>query len=155
VDTTPPVVTLNGSNPMTNWLGTMFIDPGATAFDLCAGVLPVTTNGLVNTTVPGIYVVQYIATDPANNSATNTRTVYVVAPVPPAISGGTMLNGGSFQLTFSGPEDQPYKVMTTTNLTQSGSWTVISTGVFGAVPAVFTDTNAPSYPARFYRVVSP
>jgi autotransporter-associated beta strand protein len=155
VDSTAPVVNLNGSSPMTNWLGTVFIDPGATAFDLCAGVLPVTTNGVVNTAVPGTYFVQYIATDPANNSATNTRTVYVVTPVPPVISGGTMLDGGNFQLTFSGPEGQPYKVMTTTDLTQPGSWTVISTGVFGAVPAVFTDTNAPSHPARFYRVVSP
>jgi hypothetical protein len=140
---------------MTNWLGTVFIDPGATAFDLCAGVLPVTTNGVVNTAVPGTYVIQYIATDPANNSATNTRTVYVVAPVPPVISGRPVLTGGNFQLTFSAPEGQPYQVMTTTNLTQPGSWTVISTGVFGAVPAVFTDTNAPRPPARFYRVVSP
>jgi len=155
VDTTAPVVTLNGASPLTNWLGTVFIDPGATAFDLCAGVLPVTTNGVVNTAVPGTYFVQYIATDPANNSATNTRTVYVVTPVPPVISGGTMLNGGNFQLAFSGPEGQPYKVMTTTDLTQPGSWTVISTGVFGAVLAVFTDTNAPSQPDRFYRVVSP
>jgi len=155
LDETPPVITLNGFSPMTNWVGTVFIDPGATAFDFCAGVLPVTTNGVVDSAVPGTYFVEYIATDPANNSATNTRTVYVVAPVPPVISGGTMLNGGNFQLTFSGPEGQPYKVMTTTDLTQPGSWTVISTGVFGAVPVVFTDTNAPSQPVRFYRVVSP
>jgi hypothetical protein len=155
VDTTPPVITLNGANPMTNWLGTVFIDSGATAFDECAGVLPVTTNGAVNTAVPGTYVVQYIATDPANNSATNSRTVYVMAPAPPAISGGTMLVGGIFQLNFSGPEGQPYKVMATTLLTQPGSWTVISMGVFGAVPAVFTDTNTPTQPTRFYRLVSP
>jgi hypothetical protein len=118
-------------------------------------VLPVTTNGAVNTAVPGTYVVQYIATDPANNSATNSRTVYVMAPAPPAISGGTMLIGGNFRLTFTGPEGQPYEVMTTMDLAQPGSWTVISTGVFGAVPAVFTDTNAPSQPGRFYRLVSP
>ena len=155
VDTTPPVITLNGANPMTNWLGTVFIDSGATAFDECAGVLPVTTNGAVNSAVAGTYVVQYIATDPANNSATNSRTVYVMAPAPPAISGGTMLIGGIFQLNFSGPEGQPYKVMATTLLTQPGSWIVISTGVFGAVPAVFTDTNTPTQPARFYRLVSP
>ena len=155
VDTTPPVVTLNGSSPMTNWLGTVFIDPGATAYDLCAGALPVTTSGVVNAAVPGTYYVQYIATDPANNSATNTRTVYVVAPVPPAMAGGKMMTGGNFQLTFSGPGGQPYKVMTTTNLTQPGSWTVASTGVFGTGSVVFTDTNAHGHPASFYRVVSP
>jgi hypothetical protein len=155
VDTTAPVVTLNGSSPMTNWLGAVFIDPGATAFDLCAGVLSVTTNGVVNTAVPGTYYVQYIATDPANNSATNTRTVHVVAPVPPVIAGGKMLNGGNFQLTFSGPQGQPYEVMTSTNLAQPGSWTVISTGVFGAGSAIFMDTNAPGLPINFYSVVSP
>jgi hypothetical protein len=155
LDETPPVITLNGFSPMTNWVGDVFIDPGATAYDFCAGVLPVMTNGVVNSAVPGTYLVEYIATDPANNSATNTRTVYVVAPVPPLISGGMMLNGGNFQLTFSGPEGQPYKVMTTTDLTQPGSWTLISTGMFGAVPAVFTDTNASGQPVRFYRVVSP
>jgi len=58
-------------------------------------------------------------------------------------------------LTISGPAGQPYEVMTTTNLAQPGSWTVISTGVFGAVPAVFTDTNVHSQPVRFYRGVSP
>jgi Flp pilus assembly protein TadG len=133
----------------------VFIDPGATASDLCAGVLPVTTNGEVNTSVPGTYVVQYIATDPANNSTTNTRTVYVVTPVPPVISSEVMLSGNNFQLTFSGPEGQPYRVLATTDLTQPDSWSVIGTGVFGTDPAVFTDTNVLSQPARFYRVASP
>ena len=154
-DTTPPVVNLNGDNPLTNWLGTVFIDPGATAFDLCAGVLPVTTNGVVDTSVPGTYAVQYIATDPANNSTTNTRTVYVVAPVPPVISGWARLSGNNFQLTFSGPAGQPYRVLATADLTQPDSWSVIWTGVFGTVPATFTDTNASSQPVGFYRVVSP
>jgi O-acetylhomoserine/O-acetylserine sulfhydrylase-like pyridoxal-dependent enzyme len=66
-----------------------------------------------------------------------------------------MLSGGNFQLTISGPAGQPYEVMTTTNLAQPGSWTVTSTGVFGAVPAVFTGTNVRSQPVRFYRGVSP
>lgn len=154
VDTTPPIVTLNGASLMTNWMGTVFIDPGATAYDLCAGVLPVTTNGVVNTAVPGTYVVQYIATDPSNNSATNSRTVYVVAPVQTSIARGTM-NGGNFQLTMSGPQGQTYKVVTTTNLKPPCTWTVIAAGVFGAGPAVFTDTNCASQPGRLYRLVSP
>ncbi len=155
VDSTPPVVTLNGSTPMTNWVGSAFVDPGASAFDLCAGTLPVTTNGVVNTAVPGTYVIQYVATDPANNSATNSRTVYIVSPVPPTLAGGTMSKGGSFQLNFTGPEGQSYKVVATTNMTQPGSWSVIARGVFGSDPTVFSDTNAPTPRARFYRLVSP
>ena len=154
VDTTPPVVTLIGPPLMTNWIGSMFLDPGATAYDLCAGALPVTTNGVVNTNTAGTYHVQYVATDPANNSATNSRTVVVVAPTPPVISGGAMMNNGKFQMSLTGPPGQPYRVLTTTNLT-GGSWTVIMSGVFGTGDSVFTDTNFVSGPGRFYRLISP
>ena len=52
--------------------------PGATASDTCAGSLAVTTNSTVNANAVGVYTNQYTATDPSGNSATNTRTVYVV-----------------------------------------------------------------------------
>lgn len=79
VDTIPPVVTLNGSSTVAFLQGNPFTDPGATALDACAGSLPVTTNGSVNVNVPGIYRLSYVAKDPSNNSATNTRTVFVQA----------------------------------------------------------------------------
>jgi hypothetical protein len=66
-----------------------------------------------------------------------------------------MLGDGNFQLTFSGPVGQPYKVMTGTDLTQMSTWTNYATGVFGSAPVTFEDTNAPGLPTRFYRVVSP
>jgi hypothetical protein len=156
VDTTPPLVVLNGSNPMTNWVGAAFVDPGATASDLCAGLLPVTTNGVVAAEVPGTYYIQYIAADAANNSATNTRTVYVIAPTPPAISGGVVASGGNFNLTFSGPEGQPYKIVMSSDLSQPvDAWQPVASGMFGSVPVVFADTNVASQTLRFYRVVSP
>src|SRR5207248_5683798 len=68
-----------------------FSDPGATALDLCAGALTVTTNGSVNPNVTGVYILQYVATDPSGNSATNTRTVNVVDTTPPQLT----LNGTS------------------------------------------------------------
>src|SRR5207237_6076368 len=68
-----------------------FSDPGATALDLCAGALTVTTNGSVNPNVTGVYTLRYVATDPSGNSATNTRTVNVVDTAPPQIT----LNGTS------------------------------------------------------------
>jgi internalin A len=77
VDTTPPVITLAGANPLTNQYHSVFVDPGATVSDACAGSLSVTTNSSVNPNTLGVYTVQYAASDPSGNSATSTRTVYV------------------------------------------------------------------------------
>ena len=85
VDTTPPQLTLNGSNPLTIECHGMFTDPGATALDDCAGTLGVVTNGSVNPNLPGAYTIQYVSTDPSGNSATNTRSVNVVDTMPPVI----------------------------------------------------------------------
>ena len=56
-DTTPPVLTLNGENPMTVEGGTPFVDPGATATDTVAGDLTaqIQVTGTVNTAVVGSY----------------------------------------------------------------------------------------------------
>src|SRR5207244_1372733 len=91
VDTTPPQITLNGANPLIVECHAVFIDPGAAALDLCAGALDVVTNGLANANLPGSYTIQYVATDPCGNSATNTRSVNVVDTTPPQIT----LNGAN------------------------------------------------------------
>ena len=83
-DTLVPVITLNGASRLTNELGSGFTNPGATATDLCAGTVPVTTNGVVNTAVVGTNTLTYTATD-GSNSATNTRTVVVRDTTPPTI----------------------------------------------------------------------
>lgn len=76
VDTAKPVITLNGSSPMTITVGGTFTDPGATADD---GTV-VVVSGSVNTGVVGAYTIHYNATDLAGNPATEvTRTVNVVA----------------------------------------------------------------------------
>ncbi|HVU99906.1 MAG TPA: alkaline phosphatase family protein, partial [Verrucomicrobiae bacterium] len=154
VSTPPPVITLNGSDPMTNWLGTPFLDPGATAENLCAEPLPVTTNQVVNSSIAGQYSVQYIAGNPGL-LATNTRTVWVVQEIPPTVSAGQMLESGQFQFSFSGPATQPYRVLATTTLMDSDSWIEVASGAFGDQAAVFTETNVPAQSARFYRLVSP
>jgi hypothetical protein len=61
------------------------VDPGAAASDACAGSLGVTTNSAVNPNATGVYTIRYIASDPSGNSATNTRTVYVVDTTAPTI----------------------------------------------------------------------
>jgi hypothetical protein len=84
-DRTPPVVTLDGSNPMTNQLGVPFIDPGLTASDACSGVALLATNGAVNVDQVGTYSVTYTAVDGSGNTNAATRVVVVVDTVPPTI----------------------------------------------------------------------
>jgi len=76
-DTTPPVLTLLGANPIILQTGTAFQDPGATATDSCAGALPVTSNLNVDTNTPGVYTITYTANDGNGNISTTNRTVYV------------------------------------------------------------------------------
>jgi subtilisin-like proprotein convertase family protein/phosphoribosylformylglycinamidine (FGAM) synthase-like amidotransferase family enzyme len=88
VDTTPPVITLLGNNPLYVECHSSFIDPGATAGDICAGDLTsaIVPSGIVNANVPGTYTVNYNVSDSSGNAAsTVSRTVIVrdtLAPVP-------------------------------------------------------------------------
>lgn len=74
VDTTAPVVTLNGSSSITLELDTVYNELGATS----NGVEAVTIGGdTVNYNVAGTYIVVYSATDAAGNTGTVSRTVTV------------------------------------------------------------------------------
>lgn len=82
--TAPPIMTLNGGNPVTIALNSLYVDAGATAYDGCAQAsLPVTSNNPVNTTVAGQYTVTYSATTDYGVPGTITRTVNVVTNTLP------------------------------------------------------------------------
>ena len=82
VDTTPPVITLIGDNPVTITEGDTFTDAGATATDNVDSNVTVITENPVNTSTVASYIVRYTAQDAAGNNATTvTRTVNVVAQV--------------------------------------------------------------------------
>jgi kumamolisin len=85
LDTLAPVITLNGGNPIYLELGGAFTDPGATANDTCAGVVPVSVSGGVNTNAPGTNALIYTATDGGGNTNSASRTVIVRDTTPPAI----------------------------------------------------------------------
>lgn len=78
-DTTPPVITLAGVNPVTvNW-GSTYNDAGASAFDTGDNAhVAVVPSNAVDPTVPGTYSVGYTATDSKGNVANASRTVNVV-----------------------------------------------------------------------------
>jgi hypothetical protein len=153
---TPPVITLNGANPFTNFQNVAFVDPGATAYDAIYGSLPVTTNSNVNVSVLGTYRVQYTASNADGLSATNARTVQVIAPPASMHLGGAMVSGGSFQLSFSYTPGQPYRILRTDNLAAPlTNWAVIASGTVTNNPVVFTDPGILTNTSQFYRVVSP
>jgi len=80
VDTQKPVITLNGPSSMSVLRTSTFTDPGATATDACAGPVPVTVTGTVDTNTAGVYTLTYNAVDPAGHAAdpvTRTVTVYI------------------------------------------------------------------------------
>ena len=84
-DRTPPVITLNGSNPMFAELGRAFTDPGATADDTCAGPVPVVVSGTVNTSAVGTNTLVYAADDGSGNTNLAVRAVIVRDTTPPTI----------------------------------------------------------------------
>ncbi len=84
-DTEGPAITVEGATPYRIQQGSCspFVDPGATAFDTCAGPKPVTASisgpggaTSVDPNVPGTYIVTYTSTDGTRES-TATRTVIV------------------------------------------------------------------------------
>ena len=86
VDTTAPVVTLTGDNPVTIELGATYTDAGATATDL-SGDVEVVTSGTVDTDTVGEYTLTYTSTDASGNvSESVTRTVNVTDTVDPVFT---------------------------------------------------------------------
>jgi hypothetical protein len=97
-DTTAPVITLLGTDPISIEVGSVYVDAGANASDDIDGDLTsnITTVNPVDTSVLGTYTVTYDVTDSNGNSATQmTRTVNVVDTTAPIIT----LIGGNVQLT--------------------------------------------------------
>lgn len=79
VDTTAPVISLKGDNPLMIEVHQTFTDPGATARDGCVGNFAATATGIVDPNTIGSYTITYSAKDPSGNEATPLRrTVNVI-----------------------------------------------------------------------------
>jgi hypothetical protein len=120
-DDSPPQITLNGDDPLTDEVETQeltvechtaFTDAGATASDACAGAMPVTVSGSVDPNTVGTYTLTYSATDEQGTAgdssddlvATITRTVHVVDTTAPSITltGGNVLTA-ECHIAFTDP----------------------------------------------------
>ncbi len=137
-DNTPPVVKLNGDDPLTENIneapteltvecGESLVDPGATAIDSCTGPVAVTTN-TIDTGTPGTYTLVYTATD-GTNIGTATRIVHVVDTKVPVIT----LNGAD-----------PIQVECHSTFTDPGATANDGcAGNFAAIASGTVDTNTP------------
>ena len=79
VDTTSPVISILGTNPLTVALGSAYTDAGATALDNLDGDLTsqISVVNNVNTAIAGTYSVVYSVSDLAGNSVSASRSVTV------------------------------------------------------------------------------
>lgn len=90
VDVSAPVITILGSNPDFINLGRTYTDAGATAVDDVDGNVTnkITTTSNINVNIAGTYTVTYTVKDAADNTATATRTVYVIDDIAPTVAFG-------------------------------------------------------------------
>lgn len=81
LDTTNPIIILNGEDSVTVQVGDTYTDAGATAKDNRDGDLTdkLETSGSVDTSTPGTYKISYYVEDAAGNAAGAWRTVTVKA----------------------------------------------------------------------------
>jgi alpha-tubulin suppressor-like RCC1 family protein len=94
LDTSVPVITLIGANPLEIYKGATFSDPGATVTDNADATRTIAGTGEVNTATVGNYTLNYNATDAAGNPAVQmTRTVNVVLDPAGDEDGDGVTNG--------------------------------------------------------------
>ena len=98
-DTTNPVITLLGTDPVNLYLNDSYTDAGATALDDVDGDITenIVTINPVDTSTVGTYIITYNVSDTATNAADQvTRTVNVSARPS---GGGGGRGGGSYNPT--------------------------------------------------------
>ncbi|WP_299899388.1 BspA family leucine-rich repeat surface protein [uncultured Aquimarina sp.] len=129
VDTTAPVITLNGPNPQIIELGDPYVEQGATTDDGSPVTLDTNISLLVSNV--GTYSATYFAADAYGNSSTVFRTVEVVDTTAPVIT----LNGPNPQIIELG---DPYVELGAT--TDDGSTITFDTNIYLFVSDVGTYT---------------
>jgi uncharacterized protein (TIGR03382 family) len=141
-DTLPPTLTLAGANPLVHECSVPFDDPGSSATDQCAGLLPVTRTGTVDIMAPGPNTLTYSVNDGSGHTASQDRAVNVRDTLPPDVT----INGPlTLQMECRGG---PY--------TELGA--TASDVCAGPLTAVPTDTADPDVVGTYtigYRAVDP
>ncbi len=80
LDKTPPVITIIGESNVSIEQNSLYQDPGAMALDNNNQDITslIVTSGLVNTAIPGSYIIRYSVTDSSGRTSTIERNVEVI-----------------------------------------------------------------------------
>ena len=97
VDTTPPIITLNGNSTITIEFGDTYTELGATTDDNSTVRIGGDT---VNTNIVGNYTVTYDATDTSNNNATQINRTVIVQKAPPITRQQIVINSSQIPSTL-------------------------------------------------------
>mgnify|MGYP003340744852 FL=1 len=140
IDSTPPVITLLGDDPLIVEVNSSYIEPGASVSDNFDGNITGTliiNSSFVNTSVVGTYYVTYNSTDNASNNAIEvTRTVNIVDTTKPVITitgdasiiheAKTPYNdeGATALDNYDGSITNALNIQNTVNAYQKGTYTV-------------------------------
>jgi hypothetical protein len=165
-DVTPPVIVSQPAS-LTNDAGTSAsFSVGATActplyyqWYLGTNLLAGQTNSTLSITSVGPANVGYysvVVTSGGGSTNSSVAALTVIYQSPNIVGGQLMLGPGGFQLTFSGPPGQTYKVLASGDLSlPTPAWRIAGTGTFGSGNVIFTDSSATNYSSQFYIIQSP
>ena len=123
-----------------------------------------TISGVTNGVVSFVFTANTSASPRTGNLTVLGQTIAItqsksVPVTPPVLTGGKILAGGTFQMSFTAPGGLSFAVLSTTNLALSlEKWTVV--GAASETPPAsgqyqFTDLSTTSSVSRFYRVSTP
>ena len=149
-DTLPPSITVRGPLEDALECGSPYVDPGATANDLCAGPLPITTTQTGHSDRPGTFTLSYSAIDPAGHEETSpvSRTVQVVDETPPTLM---LVEPAAQTVECATPWNEPGAMAhdacfgdLTPDIIRSGS---VDTGAPGSYPLTYAVTDPAGHSA--------
>ncbi len=155
IDTAAPLVTINGTSPMTVECHGSFSDPGATSADDCDAGPSVVTSGSVNANAVGFYTLTYSSTDAANNTGSATRVVHVTDTVAPVITvtGGDQTVECHDTFTDAGATAaDACEGDVSTNIAVSGSVDANTVGVYTLTYSVADGSGNPASATRIVTV---
>jgi len=181
LDTTAPIITLLGDNPLHLSVGGSFVEPGVTVTDNVDASVPYITfvNGIemeasagsIDTSVQTTYIITYSATDTRGNLATATRSVIIGSATAPGDTGSTppvsadttapvvtLTGEAAMQLTVGDTFTDPGATATddtdgdiTSSITVSGA---VDTATEGFYTLTYTATDAAGNTGSVSRVVT-
>jgi hypothetical protein len=156
-DTLSPMLSLSGDNPLMHEVRRPFVEPMASAMDLCSGDLAqsIVSNITVMPNVPGTYTNTYTVTDAAGHTAQTNRVVVVVTL--PSLDQIKKSEDGSVYFYYTNTPGALFRVLASTNVELPLSeWSSLGLAI-EEMPGLFrfTDNDAANYPARFYRLLWP